>query len=87
MEKLECEIWEESSDSQLLVKQICAKVLVGLEQLHKSQVVHRDLKPSNVLITADGDVKLADFGTASASDEFYSPAAGEKIRSIKKMMS
>lgn len=40
------------------------QMTAGLAFLHSQNVVHRDLKPENVLLTANEDVKLADFGLA-----------------------
>jgi hypothetical protein len=40
------------------------EILDGLEAAHQSGIVHRDVKPSNCFITADGKIKVGDFGLA-----------------------
>lgn len=46
-----------------IFQQVCQSV----EYLHSNSIMHRDLKPSNILVSADGVVKLLDFGIAKVT--------------------
>ncbi len=78
--------------------EVAIQVCTALKAAHDAGIVHRDLKPSNLMMTADGMVKLTDFGIAQVfaatkltvtggiigTAEYMSPEQAEGKRATKK---
>ena len=64
-EILRDEGWVEVDEAASIIEQACE----GLDYAHRHGVVHRDVKPGNLLRSLEGEVKLADFGIAKATEQ------------------
>ncbi|XP_069733846.1 STE20-like serine/threonine-protein kinase [Phaenicophaeus curvirostris] len=51
--------------SEEQIRAACKQLLLALQYLHGCKIIHRDVKAGNVLLTLDGDIKLADFGVSA----------------------
>jgi serine/threonine protein kinase len=43
---------------------------LGISHIHASGIIHRDLKPENLLLDAEGNIRISDFGSAHTEDDF-----------------
>src|SRR5215475_11530686 len=51
------------------VVQIARQICRGLDYAHSNGIIHRDVKPANIMITANGTVKIMDFGIAKSGGQ------------------
>lgn len=51
-------------DNEAMVRHVLSSTLKGLSHLHMKGILHLDIKSANILLTDEGDVKLADFGVS-----------------------
>lgn len=70
--------WTQALDYAMQIAQ-------ALEHAHNAGIVHRDLKPANLLLTAEGVLKLSDFGIARDTQATALTQAGKTVGTMNYM--
>jgi serine/threonine protein kinase/predicted esterase len=65
--------------------EIGRQVAEGLAAAHARNIVHRDVKPANIMLAADGQAKLVDFGLAKLEGQTKLTKAGSTLGTISYM--
>lgn len=61
--------------SEVYIAIILREILLGVKFLHNLGKIHRDIKCANILLTTNGEVKLADFGVSAQLSDSMSRRA------------
>jgi serine/threonine protein kinase/Tol biopolymer transport system component len=64
---------------------VAIQIADGLAQAHERGIVHRDVKPANMALTANGQVKLLDFGIARLADQSRLTRDGTAVGTVSYM--
>jgi serine/threonine protein kinase/Tfp pilus assembly protein PilF len=68
-----------------LVHTLALQIAEGLQAAHSKGIVHRDIKPENLLLTADGHVKIMDFGIAKRATDSGLTQTGTTLGTLSYM--
>ncbi|KAL1922467.1 uncharacterized protein VTP21DRAFT_10006 [Calcarisporiella thermophila] len=69
------DVIENNTMSEEQIARVCLEACKGLTHLHSQNIIHRDIKSDNVLLNAQGQVKLTDFGFCAKLTEQKSKRA------------
>ncbi len=90
MEYVEGQTLPEFCDSRRLLiaerLKLFLDICSAVQYAHQNLIVHRDLKPANLLVTADGSVKLLDFGIAKLLNPEFSSQTPDQTASALRLM-
>lgn len=79
------ELWPQHWIPLSIVERVFLQALEGLNHAHQHDVIHRDIKPSNILVRAEGQAKIADFGIARTVSDTRITQAGYLVGTVAYM--